>query len=199
LLPVDNAQAPLCIGGKCNFLGFINCPPADRTGPAEGAGGPAGDPGICRGVGPSTIPTDCTANDAPRIMYDAECNKLGAQAETCEPFEEYNAIANVCAAGQPGTGLADTDAPTLCGDCVPLGCVGDPSNSDMGTCRNGPDDGDDCTTDADCTADSDPEIEVICRIACTSCDSQDCCDYLQSRYLTATPAQFPALPVNPAP
>jgi hypothetical protein len=227
-LPVQNVQAPICIGGDCAIPFFINCPPADRTGPSEADGGPTGDPGICRPTGLGQVPTDCTPNDAPRLMYDSQCNKIGVQAETCEPFEEYNAVSNVCAAGQPGTTLADTDAPTVCGGCLPLGCVGDPANPDIGKCRNGPDDSNNCTTDDDCAADPDPDVEVICRIACdrnfcvggandgevcvfnadcaspgtcniTSCDAQDCCDFLQSRYLTATPAQFPALPVNPAP
>jgi hypothetical protein len=31
------------------------------------------------------------------------------------------------------------------------------------------------------------------------CDANDCCDFIQTRYPNATPAQFPELPVNPAP
>ncbi len=31
------------------------------------------------------------------------------------------------------------------------------------------------------------------------CDSDSCCDYMQARFPNATPAQFPELPVNPAP
>ena len=324
-LPVNNAQAPICIGGKCNFLGFINCPPADRTGDSEANGGPTGDPGICRPVGPSQTPTDCTVNDAPRIMYDNQCNKLGAAAcggtqcaidahcpfnattgqacgnvdanlcdpvnlgfcqgaiagtcsnaaardcfadsdcvaggtctaatigacatdggitactadddcpspaglpVCCEPYFEYNSASNVCAAGQPGTGLADTDAPTSCGSCTPLGCSGEPSNADMFTCRNGPTDGDPCglcdagtltctdnaaiactvaTQAADCGAAGtsacqadplNPDELVKCRYTCDSCDAQSCCDVIQNRFQTATPAQYPVLPVNPAP
>jgi hypothetical protein len=111
----DNGP-PTPPGGFCGFT----CVSADRTGDSD-----TSDP-----------------NDSPRIMYDAECDKAGVAAGTCEPFFEFSQAANVCATGHPGSALADTEAPTQCGSCqkdasysqtVAL-CSATPGNGDVGTC-----------------------------------------------------------------
>jgi hypothetical protein len=153
-LPILTPILGLCIGGQC--MGGVPCPIGERTGSGDG---------ICSQFPPGS-PGNCTADDSPRIMYDANCDKLGVLGETCSPFENFGEAANICATGQPGTSLNPAAEEGVCGSCTPTSCGEPVDEGGLGPC---------------------------------TCDRDDCCDFVQANYPTATSAQFPVVPVNPAP
>jgi hypothetical protein len=145
-LPISTALLPVCIGGLC--VAGVPCPYRELTTVGDTTQGPG---------------------DSPRIMYDATCDKLGALAGTCSPFEDFAEASNICATGNPGTGLNPSSATGICGACAPAGgSVGDPCGD---------------------TGEGEPP--------CVCADRQDCCDFIQTNYPTATVAQFPQVPINP--
>ena len=198
----------VCIGGACPTLGrpvpvapgfFVaatdGCAPVDRDGdgcPGDPTCGPCIS-GTCGGLTGSTAiscttDADCgavpTANDSPRVMYDANCGTAAATAGTCSPFTDGDdgLLVDACDIAD------DTDplygqACTSSADCGGAACTAQTMGS-LFTTTDFAHLSDCCNGKADAP---DP---------CASIRTAGCTGIVQI-YPTATQAQWVPVPVNP--
>jgi len=163
----------------------------------------------------ATQDTDCVANNecfaTTKDFCDGEVEGACDDTEAAPCFDAWDCPAGVSCLGATVGSCVTDEGGTACeedNDCpppvagYPMGCEGYQDYASATLCATGqpgtplnqaaktPPCGQDSCTPVGCTG---------TQCDANSCDQQACCDFVQARYRTITDAQFPVVPVNPAP